>query len=232
MEKITLEKREVTGKKAKRLLKDRLMPGVVYNSKGESHTIQLDASVAIKTARDTTSTTIIDAVLDGKDIKVILKETDKDPRTDALRHVSFFQVDEGQVMSFTIPFEVVGVAPAVKNNIGVLVNTLLSLDVRCKPADLVSTIKIDISELEHPGQLVSVSEIELPKGIELPNDDQLSSSIVTISDVQKALEALETETGEEDIEPELDEDGNPIEPTPVAEGEDGEASAVATEPAE
>ncbi len=88
MEKISLQKRDLMGRKARRLLDENILPGVIYNSKGESRNIQMSLSDAKKLINVATLTTIIDITLDGKDTKAIIKDIDSDPTTENLRHIS------------------------------------------------------------------------------------------------------------------------------------------------
>jgi len=132
MEKISFEKRNPKEKKAKVLLKEGKTPAVVYNSKTESTPIMIDSSIAKKILKEATSATILDAQLDGKDMKVIVKDIDMNPVTDEIRHISFFEIDETKEMVFSIPFNIVGISPAVKNNLGVLVQVMPSLEVNAK----------------------------------------------------------------------------------------------------
>lgn len=188
MNTIEFLRREKLGKSAKQLIADGYIPAVVYNAKTESFSISVSSKDIESLLRTATSTTIIDATLDNKKMKVVLKDVERNPLTGNVRHVSFFQIDEDKPMIFSIPFNIVGVSPAVKNNLGVLVKALPALEVKCKLADLVSQIDIDVSGLEHPGQSISVSDIKLPKGMTLPNTEQIHNAIVTITQLQKAEE--------------------------------------------
>jgi len=212
MEKIVLTKRNIIGNKSKNLLKENLTPAVIYNAKGESTNIQLDSRIAGQISREATSTTIYDIELDGKFSKVLVKGIDFNPQTEELRHISFFEIDESKSMVFTIPFHIIGISPAVKNNLGVMIEALDSIEVRCKLSDLQPFIEIDISGLDHPGQSIAVEDIKLPEGMNLINEDTKKSTIVTITEPQK----------EEEI----------VAPV-VAEGEEGaESTEVATDGAE
>lgn len=191
---IEFSKREKLGKTAKTLLKDGLAPCVVYNAKAESFAVAMDLKLAESLLATATSTTIFDGKLDGKNVKVVLKDIDRSPLTGQVRHLSFFQIDENQPMLFSIPFNIIGVSPAVKNNLGILVKALPALSVKCKLADLVPQIDIDISVLEHPGQTISVSDIALPNGMTLPNDEQSKSAIVTITQLQKVEDEVPVAT--------------------------------------
>jgi len=190
MEKIALAKRNVTGNKSRNLLKENITPAVIYNAKGESTNIQLDSKVAGQISREATSTTIYDTELNGKSSKVLVKEIDFNPLTEELRHISFFEIDESKPMVFTIPFHIVGISPAVKNNLGVLIEALDSIEVRCKLSDLAPFIEIDISELDHPGQSIAVEDIKLPDGMNLINEETRKATIVTITEPQKEEEIV------------------------------------------
>jgi len=113
MEKIKFEKRKIVGKQNKKLFEQGYIPSVVYNAKGDSRNIRIPYSDAAKIKRQVTSATVLDAEYDGKDIKVIVKEVDVNPLTDKIRHIAFFEIDKDKVMTFTIPFNTVGVAPAI-----------------------------------------------------------------------------------------------------------------------
>ncbi len=201
MEKLTLQKREITGKKVKNLKKEGLTPAVVYNSKGESRNVSIDSSDADWLYRNTTSTTILDTEFGKDTFKSLVKEFGINPVTEEINHVSLFEIDEKASMVFTIPFRLVGISPAVKNNLGVLINVLDSIDVKCQLAKLQPDIEIDISNLTHPGQTINVDDIKLPEGMSLINDDQASAAIVTITEAQKIEEVepvvTEGEEGEE-----------------------------------
>lgn len=201
MKNLILQKREITGKKVKNLKEQGLTPGVVYNAKGESKNVSLDTSDAQWLYRNTTSTSILDTQFEKDSFKSLVKEFGINPVTGEINHVSLFEIDETKPMVFTIPFRITGISPAVKNNLGVLVNVLDSIEVRCPLSKLQPDIEIDISKLLHPGQTISVDDIKLPEGMSLINDDQANAAIVTITELQKIEEVVPVETeGEETTE--------------------------------
>jgi large subunit ribosomal protein L25 len=209
MEKITLQKRDITGKKTKQLRTENLVPAVIYNSKKESTNVSIDKGIAVQLYKHATSTTILDLDIEGRELKAIVKEFDINPRTDELLHVAFFEIDPKIKMNFTIPFRVEGVSPAVKNNLGILVQVLDSLDVRCTLDQLIPEIVVNISGLEHPGQTVTVEDIELPKGLEFIHEEDSKATIVTITQLQK-VEVIEESVESEDEEGEDTEDGDVV----------------------
>jgi large subunit ribosomal protein L25 len=224
MEKITFEKREVLGKKNKKLFDEGYIPAVVYNSKGDSTNIKITRSFATKIMSEVTSATVLDAEYNGKDMKVIVKEIDVNPFTERIRHIAFFEIDEKQEMTFTIPFKIVGVAPAVKNNLGILVEVLSSIEVRGKLSDLVPFIEIDVTKLEHPGQSISLDDLDLPKSLELLNEDLAETTVVTITELQEEMAIEEPEAEEEE---EVEGEKGEGEEGEEGAGEEGEAKEEA-----
>ena len=216
MEKIKLEERKVTGKKTKQIREQGNVPAVVYNSKGDSINVSIEKGLAVQLYRDATPTTILDLDIDGKEKKAIVKEFDINPRNNELLHVSFFEIDPKVEMDFTLPFTLQGVSPAVKNNLGILVQVSNAVQVRCKVEDLIPEIVIDVTGLEHPGQTISMEDISLPEGLELVHEEDSSLPIATITQLQK-IEVVEEEVSEE----EEGEEGE-------TEGEEGEEGSEET----
>lgn len=214
MKKLKLEKREILGKKVKSLREGGLIPAVVYNAKTESFNTVLSKSDADWLYRNTTSTTILDAEFEGREFKCLIKEFDINSVTGEINHVSIYEIDENAPMVFTVPFTLVGVSPAVKNNLGILVHALDSIDVRCQLNKLQSEIQIDISTLKNPGDTITVEDITLPDGMTLINDDVKTAAIATITEAQKVEEVVPT-TEEAAEETEAEE----------TEGEDTEQAA-------
>jgi len=226
MQKIKSQKRELVGKKIKKLREENLIPSVIYNSKGESINISIDKGDATHLYKTATPTTILELDIDKKTKKVIVKDFDINPRTDQLLHVSFFEIDTKSKMNFTVPFTLKGISPAVKNNIGILVQVTDSISVRCKAVDLIPEIEIDVTGLDHPGQTISMQDIELPKGLELIHKEDGDLPIATITQLQK-IEVIEEEEPEEDEE---GEEGEEIEGEEGAEEKEEEVSEDEKQP--
>ncbi|MBU1119583.1 hypothetical protein KKA50_00030, partial [Patescibacteria group bacterium] len=84
-------------------------------------------------------------------------------------------------------------------------------------ADLVPSITVDISSLDHPGQIVGVHDIKLPEGMELMNKDLEQATIVTITEIQKEEEVVVTAPAEGEVAEGEETEGTSE--TPVAEEE-------------
>jgi large subunit ribosomal protein L25 len=229
MENLKLKARKVTGKKAKKLREQGDIPAVVYNSKGDSNNVSIDKGLAVQLYREATPTTILDLEIGKKTVKAIVKEFDVNPRNNEILHISFFEIDPKTKMDFTLPFTLEGVSPAVKNNLGILVQISDSVQVRGKVDDLIPEIVIDVTDLEHPGQTISMEDITLPEGLELVHEENSDLPIATITQLQK-IEVIEEESTEEDEEGEEGEEIEGEEST--TEEESTETTKETTEQAE
>lgn len=190
--KLEAQKRTVTGKKVKNLRKEGVVPASVYGPKRPSVNVQIDKKSFITLFKEVGFNKFFDLAIEGenKNSKVLVKEIQKNPLTDILTTVSFYQVDEDTKITVEVPVEFVGEAPAVKLNLGFLIPQMESIELHCYPKDLPSAITIDISKLENPGDGITVSDIELPKDVELSSAMDPSSSIVSIAAPQKEEEVV------------------------------------------
>jgi large subunit ribosomal protein L25 len=198
MENIKLETRKLLGKKCKRLISEGLIPCVIYNSKKESTNCQIKRGDAERLIKGVTSSTMLEIDIEGKKMKALVKEIDTDPRTDFLRHIAFFEIDENAELTFEIPFLLVGISPAVKNSLGVLIQPKKEITVKARSKDLVPHIEVDVSKLENVGDAITLDDIEIPKGLKLFNDEDSGMTLVTITDLQKQVEETPKEETEEE----------------------------------
>lgn len=220
--KLTANVRTIKGKKVKQLRAQGLVPASVYGPKRSSTDLQVDKKDFIKLFKTVGYNQFLDLAVENenKTSKVLVKEIQKNPVTDILTSVSFYQVDEDTKVTVEVPIEFIGEAPAVKLNVGFLIHMIDQIEVHCLPKDLPSVIEIDVSKLENIGDGVNVGDIVLPEGVELSSSMEPDSGIVSIAAPQKEEEP-------EAVAPLLDADGNPIE-APA----EGEASTETTEASE
>ena len=84
--------------------------------------------------------------------------------------------------------DLVGLAPAVKDFNGVLVEGLTEVEVECFPQDLPSKITVDISGLAKIGDSVTVRDLIMPPNVtSLDNPDEM----IVIVTAQAAEEVVE-----------------------------------------
>lgn len=205
--KLQANKREITGKKVKNLRSEGLTPASVFGPTKKSENIQMNKKDFIKLFRNVGYNKFFDLEIDGaKPVKVLVKEIQKHPVNDNLISVGLYQVDENRKITVEVPVIFVGDAPAVKLNLGFLINQMDSIAIHCFPKDLPSAFEIDISKLENPGDAVTVGDIPLPEDVELDSSMDETSAIVYIGTAQKEEEVAPVEEvaaeGEAELSPE------------------------------
>jgi large subunit ribosomal protein L25 len=195
MDKISLEAktRDVLGRKTNKGRREGLIPAVVYG-KGISGTNiwvkMLDFKRLIKKSGEST---VIDLRIDEKDNRnVLIYDTQKDPVKDSYIHIDFFQVRMDEEIETEVELEYVGEAPAVKELGGVLVKNIDAIEVKCLPADLPSSITVDISSLKTFEDRITLGDLNISKKIELSID--LETVIVLVSEPRSEEEMSSLET--------------------------------------
>jgi len=173
--KLTAEKREVLGKKVKRLRQQGKLPAVVFGKEVGSIPITLDKREFLKVYTEAGESTLVDLHLPGADkpIKVLISETEVDPVSDEILHASLHAVTLTEKATATIPIEIVGESPIVKSGEGMLLTLLDEVEVEALPQDLPSEIKVDISNLTEIDQGIAVKDLPIDKSkVEIKHDPE------------------------------------------------------------
>jgi large subunit ribosomal protein L25 len=101
-----------------------------------------------------------------------------------------------QKTTASIPLEFVGESKAVKDLGGSLVKNYYEIEVECLPKDLVDHIDIDISKIETFDDVINLSDIKMPEGMEPQYEEDIVIATVSEPRVEEEPEA-EEEKGEE-----------------------------------
>lgn len=176
MKKHTLqaEKRSVFGRKVKNLRRSGTLPATVYGKKIKSEALQLDGKAFQKTYKEAGETGIVELKIGETMRPVLIHDVQKDPVSDDVLHIEFFQVDLKEKVHTDVPIVLVGEAPAVLQKIGTLLAVLNEVEVEALPADLPEHIDVDVSSLSEVGQELKVSDLKLTGGVTVLNDAGLT----------------------------------------------------------
>ncbi len=159
------------------------IPAVVYGAGQTTASILVglkDFQKAWQTAGESGSIVL---ELPDKKIDVLIHEIANDPVRGIPAHVDFRAIDINKPIEANVPVEFTGVAPAVKNGLGVLVKVVHEIEVRGLSKDIPHTLEVDVSTLETLENQIMVKDIKLPKGVEaLANEDDVVASIASIQE--------------------------------------------------
>ena len=106
-----------------------------------------------------------------------------------LRHVDFQVVSLTEKIRAEVAIEITGVAPAIKDFNGVVVNGIDSIEVESFPQYLPQRILVDVSKLAQIGDSIYVRDIVAPENVEiLEHADELIIAITAPTEEKEAGE--------------------------------------------
>lgn len=161
------EARTVTGRKTDQLRADGLFPAVIYGFGITPTNVTIDRNAFIKTYAAAGESTVVDLDVGGTVHPVIIVDVQRNPLNDFVTHADFHRVDLSKKIEAKIPLKLVGISSAVKDMGGTLVQSLEDIEVLCLPNALVHDITIDIAVLKTFDDVIRVSDITIPEGIEV-----------------------------------------------------------------
>ncbi|MBQ3348261.1 50S ribosomal protein L25 [Candidatus Saccharibacteria bacterium] len=199
---LTLEKRDITGKKLKGLRDSGLIPSVIYGDKEPV----LASSEYVATEKVLTLAgyhSPIDLDVAGKKQLAIVKDIQIDPVSRKIVNIEFQAVSKNAVVEATTPIVIVNFeeSDASKLYHFAMTQSIEEIDVKAKPSDLPKELTIDASSLKDVDDKITIASIVLPKGVELANKE-LDSEQVVASLYDPAAEADKREA--EAAEPAVD----------------------------
>ncbi len=175
---IEAKTRTVTGKTAaKNLRKVGRIPAVVYNSKGEATSVDVDEVEFNKVWRNITPSTSIVLKVDGKESVALIKDAEYNIRTDKVLHADFFVPNADEKLIYNIKIHYTG-TPAGQLKGGFKKERNNVVKVKAFIADLPETITVDISKIGI-SECLRVKDLDLGKKVEILTDLELP--LVTVS---------------------------------------------------
>jgi large subunit ribosomal protein L25 len=198
-----VELREQRGKGiARKLRAAGRIPAVCYRRNAEPVAISLDPKELDRLLRKASSgiNTLIDLkVAGGGDFdgrQVLVKELQRDPISGAYLHADLYAVDLQQTIHVSVPINLKGTPIGVSLGGGILDHATRELDVECLPNAIPEEFAIDVSAIE-VGDSIHVRDIEVPAGVEILNDPDVSiMSVVAPAVVEEEAPAEAEVEGE------------------------------------
>jgi len=187
---------------AKRLRSEGKLPAVVYGHKTDPIALTIDSKQLLKLIVEGKSEHKLFGLSiegNGKPIEkiVMIKELQIHPLKRNFLHVDFFEVAMDEELTLSLALKLVGEAPGVEMG-GMLQQVRREIEIKCLPSQIPDSVEIDVSAL-NIGDSVHLNDIQLPEGIKVLDDADLT--IVTV-----LAPAVEKEVAPEEVEGELAEE--------------------------
>ena len=164
---VNIRKAQGTGA-SRRLRNTGRVPGIIYGS-GDVVMIDLDhKEIYHRLRQEAFHASVLTLSVEGKKDSVLLRDFQMHPFRQQVLHIDFQRVDLKQKMHIKVPLHFLNeeAGPGVKLGGGKIMHVMNELDVTCLPKDLPAFIEVDLGKLEL-GQSVHVSDLNLPKGVEV-----------------------------------------------------------------
>ena len=202
-EKFTIsgESRQETGKSNSRSLRSsEIVPGVIYGEEKSSNIKVLEKDLKKILENPSIFSQVIDLNIDGSPFEVLLKDIQRNPRSDRPSHVDFLVVSKDTKVTVNVPLKFINedICVGVKQQGGMISHLRNEVEVLCSAASLPEFIEIDTQNIEL-NQSVMMSEISLPEGVELTSvlNDLQDQPVISCSVTRASLEIDEPVIGED-----------------------------------
>ena len=216
---LTAEERTTMGKSFNRSLRrSGSIPGVVYGGKDLPKKISILEKEIVKAVQvPGFATQVLKISLSGKNVDVVVKEIQRHPITSRVMHADFMRVDPDSKITLIVPIRTINddTCVGVKVNGGQVNHLINDIEIICLASNLPEYLEIDVQEMDI-GDSVSLSEINLPDGVEislLVQGEERDQAVVSVTETREMI--IEEEVEEVDLEEEEGEG---------EEGEEGETS--------
>jgi large subunit ribosomal protein L25 len=133
---------------ARRLRTTGMIPAVLYGAGKEPCAISVDPKIIGRILHSASGhNTIFDVNVADEKAKAMIVDWQVDPIKGHLLHADLKRIAMDKALRVTVPIEIIGEAPGVKAEGGVLDVVLREVEIECLPADIPSSIKADVSSL-------------------------------------------------------------------------------------
>lgn len=200
--KLTVEKRQPGGKgDARKVRRTGKIPGVVYGREMEPIHVAADyGQVESLFSAISVENTVVDLEVpgDGEKLRTLVREVQTHPYRSEILHIDFLTVQAGVAVELEVPLELLGTPKGVKDEGGVLEQSLNELPIRCIPSLIPESIEVDVSELDI-GDSLSVEDLTVAEGIEIMEEPERTICSVQAPSMAEAPEPAEEEEAEVEV---------------------------------
>ena len=163
--------RSVEGKGAsRRLRRADMIPAIVYGGKAAPQPIKLEHEpIWLASQHEWFYAALLNLEIDGKVEQVLLRDMQRHPYKQQIRHLDFQRVDANEALRTRVQLHFVNQdkSPAGKTGGVVVMHELTEVEISCLPKNLPEAIEVDLGNLA-VGGVVHLSDLKLPAGVELP----------------------------------------------------------------
>ena len=209
--------RKELGNKIKAMRNQGQIPAVVYGPGVLNANISVDEKEFRKVFGKAGESSLIELLIGSEKRPVLVNKIQRNPVSDKIIHIDFFQASLKQEVEVAIPLVFIGEAPAEKELGGTLNKNLLEIEVKALPQNLPHEISVDISSLKTFEDRICVKDLLIPANVAvLKNPEEIIAQVLPAQKIEEELateikedvenvEKVVKEKKEEDVVPEVKE---------------------------
>ena len=163
------ESRGCSGKSAARAVRrEGKVPAILYGGRAEPKMLVLSHNEVVKHLQhEAVYSHVLDIAVDGKKEKAILKGVQRHPARVQVLHMDFLRVNMSESIKVHVPLHFINEQTSIGGKKGgIPTHSMVDVEVVCLPSDLPEFIEVDMASLDI-GETIHLSDLKLPKGVEL-----------------------------------------------------------------
>ena len=194
--KIEVQKRELSSKKSfvKGLRHNGDIPGIYYSHDSKESIPFIVTQKVLREALKSDSQ-VYKINVGSKTRDVIIKSIQYHPITEKIVHIDLYGVDMDTKVVVKVPIIIVGQSVGVREEGGVLNQSMTEVEIECLPKDIPQSIEADISDLAI-GDTLRLENIKISDSLELVGDLEMLIASVVAPAKQEEITESETEGSE------------------------------------
>lgn len=197
---LSAQVRKNLGKKSKLVKKAGKIPAVIYGPKIKNLSLEVDEKEFKKVFQKTGESSLIELLIDKSKNPVLVHEIQKDPVSDKVIHIDFYQPDLKKEVEVKIPLVFEGTAVAEKDLGGTLVKNILEIEVKALPQNLPHQVVVNIGSLKTFQDHILIKDLILPQGVKvLKKPEEIVASVLPPQKIEEEL-AVPIEEKVEEVE--------------------------------
>ncbi|MCT4621258.1 MAG: 50S ribosomal protein L25 [Marinisporobacter sp.] len=165
------------------------VPAVVYGHNTNTRAIELDKREIDHIIRSYGTNVLFDLEVGINHETVMIKEIQRNPLTDEIRHIDFQRIAGNKPIHTTVPIRLIG-KEKVESSIGVVQQQLREVHIECLPDRIPESLEVDISSLA-PGNPLKIADVEFAEEISILNEPY--EVVAALTKAEKAIETVEDE---------------------------------------
>lgn len=208
MKRLTLavEKRKILGKNVKKLRREDILPANIYGRNIKSLSVQVPYKEFEKVYKEAGETGLIDVAIAGEIKPSLIHNLQQDYYNHRILHVDFYQVNLKEKVKTMVPIVILGIARAVTDKLGILLQPLSQLEIEALPTDLPEKIEVNVEPLATINDQITVNDLKAPTGVTiLTGQEQVVVKIGELiskeAQAQAAAEAAASEAAKAAVPP-------------------------------